>query len=341
MEKREFETLEDLLEDASFRHWATGEPGSIVSFWEDWLSNDPDKKILVEQAIVLLKGIPFVVKEQPIAPSMVKEEWKKLSRRTVDAKSDIRTGIAKKQRRARSWKLRIAACIALVLALGFVLEYYVINPLVAYRTPFGKQLSVVLPDSTFVKLNANSALSYRKQNPRKVWLDGEAFFRVKKKPKTDATFLVLTNDLTVEVLGTAFNVIEKEDKTEVILEEGSVKLNLKKDLGSDFLMEAGDLVIFSAKTMKKAEKRRVKPEILTSWKDGVQQFDDAPLEEIMEKIKAVYGWETIYFNEALKTRRFDFPLPLEDFDEALLLLRKMIDSKIEKVEKEGKVLLLH
>jgi len=339
MRNQQYETLEDLLADSSFRRWAAGEAGDHIIFWESWLAQNQDKRDMAEKAVTILKGVPFKLQEKTLDPDMIKAEWEKMSSRasTTNAGQPERKGASP----LLTGGLRIAASIAVLIGLGLALQLYVFNPVVEYRTPFGKQLTVDLPDSSTVRLNANSVLSYRRQNPRKVWLDGEAFFRVKKKPATGANFRVLTNDLTVEVLGTAFNVSEKKDETEVILEEGKVKLNLNRDFKPELLMEPGDLVAFSIRSVKNIEKRQVKAEVFTSWKDGVQEFEDVPLTEIMERIQAIYGWKAVFYDESLKTKKISIGLPSEDFDMALLILSKSMNVEIERVRKEEeKVLLL-
>lgn len=340
MKRKSIETLEDLLNDASFQKWANGESDDQAPFWENWVKQHPRQQEMAEKAIAILNGLSFELKEADLDPGLVEEQWNKLRLKTRKQLPGIRPGLESRRLRVRAWGLRVAAGLALLILSGFLLEYFVLNPMVAYRTPFGHQLTISLPDSTVVKLNANSNLAYRKRNPRKVWLDGEAFFEVKKKPTTGANFLVLTNDLTVEVLGTAFNVIEKLDKTEVVLEEGRVKLNLNRDFEQELLMEPGDQVTFSAQMNQKVERRQVEPEKISSWKDGVLEFEDVSLTEIMERIEVIYGWKAVYYDNSLKSRKISLGLPSEDLESALLILSKTMGMKIEKVESEGNVLLL-
>ena len=56
--------------------------------------------------------------------------------------------------------------------------------------------------------------------------------------ETQTKFEVITPDLTVEVLGTSFNVSSREEQTEVFLEEGKIRL----DLGTEEdMMQPGKL----------------------------------------------------------------------------------------------------
>lgn len=343
MKEKDYDTLKDLLAEQSFRDWVMNDSKADHSFWENWLAEAPERKAVVEQAIVILQQLPFKFKEQRPDRKMIQSEWKKLSSRVAD--NTQRPGspsklLGKRRFLSSMGSIRVAASIVLLATLGILLQNYVFNPRVSYRTPFGKQLSLVLPDSTAITLNANSVLTYRKQNSRKVWLEGEAFFQVRKKPQNNANFLVVTNDLTIEVLGTTFNVNGKGNKTEVLLEEGRIKLNLKRDFEQEIYMDPGELVTYSAHTSKTIEKRQIKAEQLTSWKDGTLKFEDVALSEVMRRIEEIYGWRPIYQKEELLNRRISMGLPSNDLKTALTMLSRAIGIEIEQVVEE-RTLLLH
>ncbi len=343
MKENDYRTLEDLLAEESFRQWVMNDSGGDDSFWEDWVNEAPKRKGLVEKATVILRGLPFEFQENNPEQKMIQQEWERLKYRAGKEEpariSAVKTSV---KRRSLSTKrlIKAAAGILLLATLGVLLQNYVLNPLVSFQTPFGKQMSVVLPDSTQIMLNANSVLTYRKLAPRKVWLEGEAFFQVRKKPSNNANFLVLTNDLTIEVLGTTFNVNEKGNKTEVILEEGRIKLNLKRDFEQEIYMAPGELVTYSVKQTGTIEKRQIKPQRLTSWKDGVLEFEDAALREVMSRIEEIYGWRPVYQKEELAERRISMGLPSNDLETVLTMLSRAIGIEIEKVAEE-RTLLLH
>src|SRR5690606_29057383 len=74
--------------------------------------------------------------------------------------------------------------------------------------PYGKKFELVLADGSHIYLNAGSTLRYPVQflpgQPRDVYLNGEAFFEVKKD--TERPFTVVTEEMNTRVYGTRFNV---------------------------------------------------------------------------------------------------------------------------------------
>lgn len=92
--------------------------------------------------------------------------------------------------------------------------------------PYGKKIELTLSDGTQVFLNSGTKLRYPvtflKDKPRNVFLDGEAYFSVAKDKSR--LFTVITDDLNTQVYGTEFNVssYKNENNTSTVLVEGSV-----------------------------------------------------------------------------------------------------------------------
>lgn len=90
--------------------------------------------------------------------------------------------------------------------------------------------SVNLPDGSEIVLKANSSIKYPSHFPgksREVSLEGEAFFKVKKD--TEHPFIVKTENLTTEVLGTSFNIRSGQHYSVVTVATGRVKVSGDKD----------------------------------------------------------------------------------------------------------------
>jgi transmembrane sensor len=111
-----------------------------------------------------------------------------------------------------------AAAILLLLAGAGAWFYFAHRPLdlVADAAP----LVQTLPDGTQVTLNKHSRLSFRE---RRVTLQGEAFFQV--APDETHPFVINIDGATVRVLGTSFNVRDRDGETEVTVETGKVAVS--------------------------------------------------------------------------------------------------------------------
>ncbi|MEP0265613.1 FecR family protein [Dokdonia sp.] len=140
-----------------------------------------------------------------------------------------------------NWIQKLSGVAALfVIILG---AYYAITAqsTTTITTQLAQKETVHLPDQSQVTLNAITSLTYAKDTwdtKREVSLDGEAFFNVAK----GATFDVLTDDGIVSVLGTSFNVKQRNHFFEVTCYEGLVSVSyndkeIKLPAGTTFRLD--------------------------------------------------------------------------------------------------------
>jgi ferric-dicitrate binding protein FerR (iron transport regulator) len=157
------------------------------------------------------------------------------------------------------------------------------------HTPRGGQYSLVLPDGTQVWLNAASSITYPVAftgKERKVRITGEAYFEVAKNK--ELPFIVNVDDKSsIEVLGTHFNVNSYADENAIrtTLLEGSVMVNgavLKP--GQQARVDRQRLSVLNNADIDK----------VMAWRNGLFNFEDASLEEVMRQLARWYDVEVIY-----------------------------------------------
>jgi transmembrane sensor len=161
-------------------------------------------------------------------------------------------------------------------------------------TPKGRQFRLVLPDGTKAWLNAASSLRYPTAfsgKDRKVEVTGEVYFEVARNAKMP--FKVKVNeDVEVVVLGTHFNINSYTNEASITttLLEGSVQISNK---GQKEILNPGQqaqvntsekIKVFSGVNLKK----------VMAWKDGVFDFEDAKLQEVMRQLERWYDIEVVY-----------------------------------------------
>lgn len=174
--------------------------------------------------------------------------------------------------------LRIAA----ILVLGLSIYYYTSGLDTKISTLAANKTMVELPDQSKVNLNAGSTLVFNKKewkNHREVSLNGEAFFKVAKGSKFD----VLTKTGVVTVLGTQFNVKQRDSYFEVICYEGLVSVSYqdyetKLHPGDSFLIIDGNLIA----TEKVNEQG-------PSWVNNVSNFKSVPLQLVLDELERQYN----------------------------------------------------
>ena len=171
--------------------------------------------------------------------------------------------------------------IASILVLCFGAYYYTTTLDTTFTTDFSEKISVELPDHSKVDLNALSSITFNKsdwKNNRNVSLKGEAFFDVEK----GSSFNVNTPNGIVTVLGTEFNVKQRDNFFEVTCYEGLVQVTYKNNKskikpGESFLV-LNDLVINNQTVYSQPQ-----------WLTNTSAFKSLPLKEVIAELERQYN----------------------------------------------------
>ncbi len=183
----------------------------------------------------------------------------------------------------------VAAMLILGLLAGSVLTYFLSGnhfnqEQLVFETPRGEKSMVTLPDGSEVWLNANSRLVYNSfsANHRQVELKGEAFFKVARNEQ--APFVVKTNECSVEVLGTTFNVMAYDEfgRKEITLLSGKVNVHLENN---EQVLKPGQALILKDQQFQIVE---VNASQASGWVDNKFNFKNIPLSELMQRLENWY-----------------------------------------------------
>lgn len=285
----------DLLLNDYFR--GTLAPEKAVKV-EEWIEESPENRAIADQVCRLYCGnsaenTDDIDVEVPLA-------------------SALRSLKPSKCRHYTSAFQRVSACLAiplLGLACFFAWKYY--SPgeceMTQIRTTTGMVSEAVLPDGTVVWLNSNSTLSYPTRfnsNTRRVKLEGEAFFDV---TKTGQKFIVDARSVSIEVLGTRFDVAAYQTSPEIkaTLVSGKILLSYEDKTGTshNVSVNPGERYSYNCES-DSLECRRVNTACLTSWREGKIWLDDTPLADALEAIGNRYNVEFLVRNEKLYVNRY-------------------------------------
>jgi len=160
-------------------------------------------------------------------------------------------------------------------------------------TPLGGKYKLLLPDGSRVWLNAGSDLRFPaafESSRREVELTGEAYFEVARNERKP--FRVKVNELTVDVLGTHFNVKAYGDEplVQATLIEGSVKVSAL--LWEELLHPGRQACLDKAKKLLEIRTANIKD--VLAWKNDLFRFSKESLEDVMRKIGRWYNVEVVY-----------------------------------------------
>ena len=226
--------------------------------------------------------------------------------------------------------LQVAASFILMVTLGGSIWIWGFSEVTIY-CPKGQHITAILPDSSQIKLNADTRIAYNKAlwyANRKVYINGEALFNVKKGKQFD----VVADIATTSVLGTTFDVYARNEKVKVSCIEGcvSVKNNSSND---KVILTAGhntqathNKIASPAESIKNDD---------VSWSSGEFFFNKIKLEEVLDEIERQFNVEIIY--SSTEQRFYTGYFNNKDLNDALMLVCIPMNVNFTMTEKTIKI----
>src|SRR5690606_846815 len=226
--------IEDFLTDEFFIQWVKNPNENNRHFWEKWVEQHPEKRAVVMEAVSLIGAVHYGSKST-VDDRLYIETFENIIKTEANGVGKSKSTFKKKR---HGFPFRQVAAALLILFGGVLAVNLVFTPLdteevvkeearlIKRTNPSGKKSLITLSDGTRVYLNAASEIAYSDQfsdSLRLVSLKGEAFFEVESE---DRPFVVETMETRVRVLGTSFNVNQKDNGTVMVaLITGKVKVN--------------------------------------------------------------------------------------------------------------------
>ena len=245
---------------------------------------------------------------QTLAPSVKKEWWLRIEEET--------THKAQKNAVTRNLWLRwgIAASLALLMGFGYI--FYQNSTWTHVQMTASEQSEMELPDGSVVQVNASSKISYRDRSfdkERRIRLRGEAFFEVEE----GSSFTVETRLGNVRVLGTAFNVRQRESSLEVSCQSGKVEVLV--DGGKTVILTRGQAVRYSGTDKELDEYMVQDPGQIASWRKGKHLLRNVRFTDAVRELERQYDVKVNVPSE-LASKEGNFYFTGTDLDSALYQL---------------------
>jgi ferric-dicitrate binding protein FerR (iron transport regulator) len=198
-----------------------------------------------------------------------------------------------------------------------------------YATSRGEHATINLPDSSVVMLNYMTQLTVEPPasgNRRAVRLTGEAFFRVRHD---GSPFVVNTPLGSISVLGTEFNVMANEDRLEVEVVSGSVRLDVSRN-GKDSSVVLTASEIATCPRGGFPEKPAPVPfPVYPGWLHGRMNFYRTTLSAACREMDARFGVTVRAGDAELEQETITGSVGDENLQAALSTLAKLTGTQIK------------
>jgi transmembrane sensor len=322
MQREFYQTIEEFLQDPSFRRWV--QEGIDNDGWADWMKQVSNSTSLAREAqlVLLAMGFREPVISETETENALRGTWQKIE----SFRPEVRNLLSKRSR----WILAAAA----VLLLGIGLGWHLTQPPVMMKTVSEKipennrvvrqnatktAMLIMLEDGSSVILQPGSQLTYPAafdKSERKVSLNGEAFFEISKNPSRP--FFVYAYEIVTRVVGTSFRIkaYSNQPAVEVIVRTGQVKVSARSaasESPQEIALHSNESIRFVRNDATFEKPVIAAPSITVPIEQLQFDFEDTPVSKILETIGLAYGLKINYPGEVLKdcylsTSLSDLPL---------------------------------
>ena len=237
---------------------------------------------------------------------------------------------------------RVAAVLLIPLAIAcfFLLQQNGQAPeiLQTISTPLASKTSFKLPDGSTVWLNSGSSVCFPRDfngDVRWIRLQGEAYFDVTKNKRP---FQVRTSLFTVNVLGTAFNVMSyAHEMPAVTLERGKIFLETRSKYRETLIPGQQAVVdtVSQAITLK-----RVDTSLFSSWIRNQLIFKNEPLGIVVKRLERWYNIDINVADKSLLKIPMTASVEFESIREVMELMKLTLPVSYE-YKKDNRQLIIY
>jgi ferric-dicitrate binding protein FerR (iron transport regulator) len=266
--------------------------------------------------------------QQLAAQSRVDEDlaWKRFQQRVIDGGSKTPAIVLSINSRLRPWRIAAALLITggvIAMILFFARHSRQDAPVILAATT-ASQVDT-LPDGSVITLNKHSSLSYAgafNKDGRAVSLVGEAFFSV--KPNKNKPFVVHVNGVTVTVTGTSFNIKTNGNKTEVIVETGTVQVSNHQQTVS--LTPKEKVIVNHPDSV--LVKEDVTDQLYRYYRDKTFVCDHTPLWKVVQVLNEAYDVNIIIESKEKKQQEWTTTLHNQPLDSVIHYMTQTFDFTV-------------
>ncbi len=270
-----------LAGEETFVRWVRhGENGL---HWQEWLAAHKDKQSVFDEARRIVLAFDSAPQAQ-ISETEKEHLWNAID---LKIRGNSKVGQTSKIKGLWTWGIAAAASLALLFWVGSGAGTQNIF------AEAGEHKEIVLPEKSIVTLNAESRIAYKEKSfetDRVLHLEGEAFFDV----EPGSTFQVISDEGTVTVVGTSFNVLARDGRFEVSCYTGkvSVEVNAKNKTELTTGLRAGTNTDNAKLKQSTFDATSGKPE----WKTGKFRFEDSSFADVVREFERQYDVDIILEN---------------------------------------------
>lgn len=339
-------TVSELADDPSFRRMARGIGNTEeIKRWNKWIEESEENRMKAKSAIAEVVGFEF---DSPELPD-IEQKWFALYAKTIGLQKTESVQQRRKKNETLRWLYRAVAVILVLSMVGLGIYHFnqdvedithleQLTQQTTITTGDGEQKTLTFSNGSRVVLNRNSTLTYSisllQNQTIDVELEGEAWFVAESVSSTGLpVFAIATPDGIIRNIGTKFLVTVQREWSQVVLQEGSVEIELfdrGHSKNQKFSINKGERVEFSRANILARE--IVNPTFYTSWATKFMQFDQTGIHEFADFVEQRFDVKVQIGNPDLKDITLDGAVYFSNLDDLVRSVSKVTGLAVSRSE---------
>ena len=333
----------EFIQDDRFIQWVLFPDNANTAWWKQWMADHPEQVPVLEKARTMVLALGKA--PQPsVDETLLEEVYAALDQHLLEERAVATPVLTPVKRIARYWWWAAAAAVAGVIVLVSVyqgkknnipvtsaLNSHMENQqLVRVNTTNDNQVAY-LTDGSSVVLKAGASIkhdAFLLQAQREVYLKGDAFFDIAKD--ANRPFFVYTPAVGIRVLGTSFNVSEKNGNLTVTVKTGKIAVyNLADKQQHSFVVTPHHQIRFDTRTsafVADSLDDRQLAEIQPVVKIQPFVFDNTPVTKIFGELAAAYSIKINVSEEVFGKCMITTTITNETFENKLKIICAAINA---------------
>ncbi len=185
------------------------------------------------------------------------------------------------------YRMALAASFLILMSITGFLKFYTKT----VHTPAGRHLTLCLPDSSVIEMNAASTANYHPywyRFSRTIELDGEAYFTVNKGSR----FSVVSQRGETIVLGTSFNIFSRNNEYNVTCFTGKVRV-VSAGKSEKIVLNPNEQAFINKDGFLRFV-QQANPGAAKSWRENMFVFTGASIVTVMQEIERQYNIKIVF-----------------------------------------------
>ncbi|WP_418186709.1 FecR family protein [Aliarcobacter lanthieri] len=246
-----------------------------------------------------------------------------------------RLKINKRKRFLKVFSPLAAACILAVLYVSIFIEFP--NYSQKYQTLTKIQNNIILPDNSKISLDSNTSIEVKYYKSKRVvdLSNGKAIFDVTSNK--EQPFIIHTNKINIEVVGTKFEVVNNQNELQVNVLEGSVKVSRAEGYDIQLaLVTKGQSLKLDQNANKISQKDENINQML-QWSEGKVSFNQTNLNDVFDEFSKYLDIQITFEKERAKRYPISGTFDVKYFDDFIKVLPAIHPIKV--VRKDNTIII--